>query len=242
LTRPSTGSARRGAAGLTLIEVMVSIGVLSMVGITIWSATSQSARVRNIVLDAHERYHEVRTAFDFMTRDIQSAFLSQHRAPVEPTHDTIFIGEDQGSEDRLDFAAFSHQRRYFDSKESDQCEVGYFLERDPEESDQMNLIRRTSPILDLEPLEGGQYLILVRDVLELDLQYFDLSMEEWQDSWDTTELTGETGHLPSQIRIRLKVRSRRGDEIAYGTQFGVPMRTPIWRQEFIPGPPVVVNK
>ncbi|MCP4599952.1 MAG: prepilin-type N-terminal cleavage/methylation domain-containing protein [Proteobacteria bacterium] len=230
------------AAGLTLIEIMVAVVILAMVGITIWTATSQTTRTRNIITASHDRLHQVRVAFDYLTRDLASAFLSKHRATIEPTHDTVFIGQNQGDDDRIDFIAFTHQRRYLDVDESDQCEVGYFLADDPEISGQKNLIRRESPILDLEPLEGGQYLILIEDVTEFDLKYFDMPMNEWQEEWNTTEATGNIDTLPEQVQIRLVVNDRRGKEVVYGTQIPIPMRTPIYRAPFIPGPPVVVNK
>ncbi|MDJ0763748.1 MAG: type II secretion system protein GspJ [Myxococcota bacterium] len=231
-----------GPSGLTLIEVLVAVAVLSMVGITIWTATSQTTRTRTIITDAHERFHQVRTAFDYLSRDLTSAFLSKHRGTVEPTHDTVFIGQNSGDEDRLDFAAFTHERRYFDVDESDQCEIGYAIAEDPNVSGQKNLIRRESPILDLEPLEGGQSLILVEDVVAFDVQYFDLPMNEWQDEWDTTEVSGELDTLPHQVRITLVVNDRRGEEVVYGTQIPIPMRTPIYRAPFVPGPPIPVNK
>ena len=234
---------RHGQRGLTLIEVMVAVGVLSMVSMTIWAATSQTARTRDIVEQSHDRLHQVRIAFDLLARDLSSAFLSMHRATVEPTHDPVFIGRDGGGEDQIDFAAFTHQRRYLDVNESDQCEVGYFLADDPEISGQLNLVRRESPILDLEPLEGGQLLVLIEDVEEFNLEYFDFAMNEWQDEWDTTEILEEGSVLPHQVRVRLVVNDRRGEPVSYGTQLAVPMRTPIWNKSFTqPGEPVMVNQ
>ncbi|MBW2277585.1 MAG: prepilin-type N-terminal cleavage/methylation domain-containing protein, partial [Deltaproteobacteria bacterium] len=229
-------ASRKSARGLTLIEVLVAVAVMSMISMTIWAATSQTARTRDIVEESHDRLHQVRIAFDMISRDLSSAFLSLHRAPVEPSHDTIFIGQDSGEEDRIDFATFTHQRRYLDVNESDQAEVAYFIAEDPEDGKQLNLVRREAPLLDEEPLEGGQYLIVVEDVAGFDLQYFDFRMNEWQDEWDTTEMTDEAGILPHQVRIRLVVYDRHGEERVYGSQVAIPMRTPIWRKPFIPGP------
>jgi len=234
---PSTGSGR----GFTLIEVLVALSVMSMIAISIWAATSQTTRTRAIVQEAHDKHHQVRVAFEMLTRDFSSAFLSLNRALTEPSHDTVFIGEDHGEEDRVDFAAFSHERRYFDVNESDQCEVGYFLAPDKDDPEITNLVRRESPVLDLEPLEGGQMLVLVQDVVEFDLQYYDMVMAEWQDTWDTTEATGDGSVLPMQVRIRLVVRDRLGDTVAYATQLPIPMRTPILKDGYTPGPPVMVN-
>jgi len=234
-------SRERKERGFTLIEVLVALSVVSMIAISIWAATSQTTRTRQIVEESHDKHHQVRVAFDLLTRDLTSAFLSLNRAQLEPTHDTVFIGEDHGETDRVDFAAFTHERRYFDVKESDQCEVGYFLAPDKENPEQMNLVRRESTVLDIEPLEGGQLLVLVEDVTVFDFQYFDMLMNEWQDAWDTTEVTGQASVLPMQVRIRLVTRDRRGEEVAYATQVPIPMRTPILKEGYTPGPPLMVT-
>jgi general secretion pathway protein J len=234
---PSAGSGR----GFTLIEVLVALAVMSMIAISIWGASSQTARTRTVVQESHDKSHQVRVAFEMMTRDLSSAFLSQNRAQLEPTHDTVFIGEDHGEDDRLDFAAFTHERRYFDAKESDQAEIGYFLAPDKENPEQQDLVRRESPVLDLEPLEGGQLLVLVQNVKAFDLQYYDMVMAEWQDAWDTTEATGEGAVLPMQVRIRLETYDRLGEVEAHATQMPIPMRTPIVREGYTPGPPVTVT-
>ena len=234
----------RGSFGLTLIEIMVAIAVFSMVSITIWTATSQTARTRDIVSSVHDRSHQVRAAMEMLKRDLESAFLSRHVGQNEPSHETIFLGQDHGDEDRVDFASFTHQRRYFNAKESDQCEVGYFIADDKEIRGQKNLIRRESPILDLEPLEGGQYLTVLENIASFDLSYFDFEMNEWQDNWDTTDESAEMDRLPPQVRIKMVIFDRRDKEIAYGSQIIIPMRTPIFlgSGQFVPGPHIPVNK
>ncbi len=228
--------------GFTLIEVLVAIAVMSMIAISIWAASSQTVRTRNAVQESHDELHQVRVAFEMLTRDLSSAFLSQNRAQIEPTHDTVFIGQDHGEDDKLDFAAFTHERRYFDAKESDQAEVGYVLAPDTENPEQENLVRRESPVLDLEPLEGGQLLVLVQNVKAFDLQYYDMALDEWEDTWDTTEATGNGSVLPMQVRIRLETYDRLGEVVAYGTQVPIPMRTAILREGYTPGPPVTVTR
>lgn len=233
--------------GFTLLEIMVSIAVTGMIAIAIWAGTSQTTKARDIVEYSQDKFHQVRVAFDMMNRDLTSSFLSRHRG-VEATHDTIFVGSDGGKEDSIDFAAFSHNRRYFDVNESDQAEISYFLASDIEDSGVLNLVRRSSPILDEDPLEGGQSLVLVQNVVEFDVQYYDVVNKEWQDEWDTMQAIGDGNVLPLQVRIKLVVNERRGasrinsrdedfEEITYGTQIGIPMRTPILLvPSFIPGP------
>ena len=227
--------------GMTLIEVIVAAAIMAVIAMTLWSSVGQTARNRDIVEDSHNRLHQVRVAFDLITRDLTSAYLSMHRAPNEATHDTIFVGEDGGSSDRLDFYSFTHQRRYFDAPESDQTEISYYLESDPEVSGQKNLYRRSSALLDLEAKEGGVFLKLIEGVEEFDLEYFDLPMNQWQDEWDTTQGLDKAGILPYHVRVRIVTLNRRGDKVAYGTQLPIPMRTAIWQQGFMPGPPLMVS-
>ncbi len=234
---------RRASEGLTLIEIMVSVAVFSMVAITIWTATSQTARTRDIVTKVHERNHQVRAAFEMITRDLQAAFLSSHRALNEPDHETVFIGQDHGDEDRVDFVAFTHERRYRDVNESDQAEIGYFIADDKEDSHRKNLVRREDAYLDTEPLEGGQYLVLVENVVAFSLEYYDLEFNEWQDTWDSNDEDAEVDLLPYQVRIKLTALDRRDKEVTYGTQVPIYMRSPLYATpDFIPGPRVLVDK
>ncbi|MBN2524830.1 MAG: prepilin-type N-terminal cleavage/methylation domain-containing protein [Deltaproteobacteria bacterium] len=235
--------------GFTLLEIMVSLAVTGMIAVSIWAATSQTSKARNIVEYSQDKYHEVRVAFDMLNKDLSSAFLSYHRG-VEATHDTVFVGTDGGNRDSIDFASFSYTRRYFDVKESDQAEVSYFLADDPEKSGVMNLVRRVSPILDEDPLEGGQTMVLVDNVASFDVEYYDIANKEWQDEWDTTQASGEGNVLPIQMRIKLVVNERKGasrinnldeefEPVVYGTQMGIPLRTPILLvPAFIPGQPL----
>ena len=238
--------------GFTLLEIMVSLAVTGMIAISIWAATSQTTKSRNIIEYSQDKYHEVRVAFDMLNRDLSSAFLSYHRG-VEATHDTIFIGTDGGGEDSIDFASFSHTRRYFDVNESDQAEISYFLANDPEDSGVLNLVRRDSPILDENALDGGQTMILIHNVASFNVEYYDITNKEWQDEWDTTQVSGEGNVLPTQLRLKVVVNERRGaslvndydeefEEVVYGTQISIPLRTPILLvPAFIPGQPLPVG-
>jgi type II secretion system protein J len=238
--------------GFTLLEVMISLVVIGMIAISVSSATSQTAKTSDIVGHAQEDYHQVQVAFDMISKDLSSVFLSYHRAPLDVSHDTIFIGTDGGNEDSIDFAAFSHTRRFFDAAESDQAEISYYLANDPDDSDIINLMRRESAVLDDDPTHGGQHMILIHNVTGFDLQYYSAVNKEWQDDWDTTQASGEGSVLPVQVRIKITVNERIGvghfnsrddryREVVYGTQIPVPMRTPILLPWWIPGPPLEIN-
>jgi len=69
---------RAHARGLTLLEVLVSVGVLAMVATLIYGAFDGMQRSRVGLSRIDDRYHQGRQALTRMSRELQSAFLSLH--------------------------------------------------------------------------------------------------------------------------------------------------------------------
>ncbi|MDI1484783.1 type II secretion system protein GspJ [Polyangium sp. y55x31] len=199
---------RASIRGLTLLEAMVSIGVLALIGSLIYGAFDGMSRSRKGISGMNDRYHQGRAAIQRMSREIQAAFVSKHGDYTnsstmisQQVRKTGFIGQDEGSFDRLDFTSFAHRRLSRDAHESDQCEIGYFGARN--EAGTMDLVRREDKYLDMEPQKGGVVNVLVEDVQSFDIQYFDDTISEWVDTWDTTQVTGQPWRLPQQVLITL---------------------------------------
>ena len=222
-------------AGFTLLEVMLAVAIMAMISTVIFSAFDQTARTREVVTTSETQSHEIMTTFAMLTEDLASAYLTMNRSKVKLAWDTVFIGTDSGTADRLDFASFSHRRMLRNSHESDQAELSYYTVDVYGESRLKKLMRREAAHLDLEPKEGGHKLILLNDVLEFNLSYYDRQMLEWLDEWDTTQATGQGNRLPEQVRIRILIRSRNGQEKEYVTQTPVMMTMPLLASGFVPG-------
>ena len=215
--RKSPAAGRR--QGMTLVEIMVATAILAMVAAMIWVSFDQGARAIRDVEASQDRYHEAQVALSVISRDLASAYLSKHVNPTEPVTEYAFIGEDRSPVDRLDFFSFSHRRTVRDSHESDQCEVGYYGASDEDDSTVTNLVRRSSPIIDEEPRRGGQRLILVRNVTEFDVTYYDRDQDEWVEEWDTTQVsTGHPDKLPDQVRIVLAFEESEDQTLTFTTQ------------------------
>ena len=60
-------------------------------------------------------------------------------------------------------------------------------------------------------------------------------MMEWLEDWDTTQAMGQGNRLPEQVRIRILVRGRRGEEKEYVTQAPVMITMPLLASGFVPG-------
>lgn len=223
---------RAAQRGLTLLEVLVSIGILAMVGSLVYGALDGMQRSRTGIERIGDRYHQGRQALARISRELQSAFISLHM-PAQPTfaaRQTVFIGTDSGESDRIDFASFSHRRLLRNVHESDQNELSYFMGRDPDRSDKYDLLRREQKEIDLEPTRGGVVNVLCEDVTGFDVEYLEPSTDTWLSSWDSTQMTstGQYMRLPLQVRVRLTLRGGEGDRpIKLMTKVSLGMQTPL---------------
>ncbi|MAQ14336.1 MAG: general secretion pathway protein GspJ [Sandaracinus sp.] len=217
----------RRTAGVTLVEAMVAITILTIVSTLVWGAYDQTLRNKQRVEGNVDRNHQIFAALDRMQRELSMAFVSIHfnESPSLQTVRTCFIGKDHGERDRIDFTSFSHQRLIADAHESDQNELSYFITSHPDDRRIKVLARREQNRIDDDPQEGGHIAILVEDVEGLDLEYLDPVSNTWQRNWDTTQTTGQPNRLPSQVRITLTVPNphRRGAELTYGTRVTIPV-------------------
>lgn len=227
---PGRSRSRRRLRGVTLLEIMVSLGILALIGTLVYGALDGMSRAREGLSRIGDRYHQGRTAVSRLTRELQSAFLSAH-VPVNPvlnSRATIFLGKGSSRDARLDFTSFSHRRLSRNAHEADQCELSYFLARDPNVSGKYDLVRREDPTIDLDPDKGGTVLVVAEDVAEFGLSYFDATTQLWTDSWDSSQSTGQLGRLPSQVKITLVLDHGPGDKpVRFQTKAPVEMMLPL---------------
>jgi len=226
---PRRRPARSALRGLTLLEVLVSIGILALIGLLIYGAFDGMARSRKGLSSIGERYHQGRLALTRMSRELQSAFLTQHQPLVESqrVRETAFIGHDRSPIDRIDFTSFSHRRIRRDSHESDQNELSYFGSRDPK-SNAVDLARRESAFIDMDPTRGGVVNVMVEDVDSFDVSYLDPVTGEWTNTWDTTQAVGQSERLPLQVKLKLTLNGgRNGSRIVMGTRASLAMQAPL---------------
>ena len=225
-----TGTRRRGTSrGLTLLEVLVSVGILALVATLIYGAFDGMSRSRQGLARINDRYHQGRGALGRMSRELESAFISAHQPQVasQVVRNTAFIGHDSSNADRIDFNSFSHRRLARDVHESDQNELSYFTSRDSEH-DKTDLVRRESALLDLEPSKGGVVNILAEDIESFDLEYLDPGTGEWVTSWDSTQPAGQYGRLPHQVKITLVLKGGVGEHpLKLMTKVALGMQLPL---------------
>ena len=230
--------------GFTLMEILVAVGILSMVSAMVYGSISVTLRSQRLVMKTQEVYHAGRVALTRMGRDLSCAFLSKHVGVMERVTETTF----KGSDDDLVFTYLCHTRVFPTRPESDQGVVSYFLKSGSGKG--KVLVRKEKPWIDDRPDREGDELVLAEGVKDLEIEYWDADAEDWTDSWKAvledmepiiqdaevrkTEkvlkkvLTGEDEdedfRLPQRIRITLVLLDEWGEDYTFETQVELRMR------------------
>jgi len=207
---------RGGAAGFTLIEVMLALSILGFITVTLWGSFSSAANVKRRTEAGEDRVHAARVAMMRMTREIEMAFLSNSENPALSERRTMFVGAPHAGLDELRFSWFGHQRLRANSAEADTGLVNYYGLPDAEDRTVINLMRRETRRL--EPRDPraipGEAYILCPAVTRLKFSYYDYKKKEWKDEWNTIGADGAQ-YLPTHVRITLGVLDERGQEALY---------------------------
>lgn len=215
---------------MTLLEVLVSLGVMAMISLLIYGAFDSMSRGKRGEAMRADRARQGRDAVTRIGRELESAYLSLHTPTIVPlqTRLTAFIATNSANFDRVDFTSFSHRRVTRGAYESDQTEVGYFVVPDPNIDGKMDLVRRHQAPPDMDPKRGGIVNVLAEDVESFDLRYLDPMTGQWVESWDSTQLAQQLNRIPLEVRISLTMKAvRNTPEFKYTTKITIPIREPL---------------
>lgn len=223
------GSERR-ERGFTLVEVVIAVSILGMIGALTYGTFARAMTGRDRATEITEYYHRVRQAMLRMSREISMAYLSAHRDCEDKRTETMFRASGAGGGMRLDFNSFSHYKLRADANESDQNELSYYVDRDPEDSKSTALLRREQARIDEEADEGGDVQVLAKGIERLEFEFYDAKEDRWDDTWDSTH-SDYRDRLPMFVTIRMKVKNPRGEEETFVTKTRVFLKQSI----LIPG-------
>ena len=208
--------------GFTLMEVLIATAILAIVLSIVYGSFVQTKRVIARAEGSVDELRGVRVSFNRMMWDLSMAFLSKQDPDQTDQTDvnTIFVGTNDFAagypNDSIDFTSYANRIRNKDARESDQTEVGYYLNRNFD-GDTV-LMKREKRRIDKKPLEGGKSYELSEDVIGLNFRYLDQE-GAWVDSWDSRVSKA----IPEAVEITLIIKDRTGSERSYRTITGIPL-------------------
>lgn len=221
---------RRHQRGITLIEVMIALAVLSMIVVSVWSGFRGTMSGMQATEEIQNRYAIVRNGLTRMQSELMMTYLSHNRPLDDVRQYTLLDGVDNSTRDDLTFSSFAHLRMRKDANESDQCVLQYFIEKDPEDPQRTHLFRRESRRLTGDKADQlDEYFpayVMIEDVEEFDVKYWDDRQREWLDEWRTTRNDMQPDRLPTRIKMKLVVKDGT-DRVTFTAQAALPMQEKI---------------
>lgn len=233
--------------GFSLLEILIVTAIMGAIAVIASSAIRGGLQTKK-KLDARLRVEStVFDALRLMSTDIERAFHYQHAlyeidrmsleaqnaagggnpndpSDLNPNPQGVAPPPERltnmvGKENMLHFTTLNHYRTIANSQESNQIEVGYYIESCKSRStgkESRCLWRRTSLIIDNDVTRGGDATALLENVKELKFEYLseNINEKDWKREW----LTDNNGSIntqnifPSMIKIFLSVEDKDNKE------------------------------
>lgn len=219
------GSAsRRTAGGLTLLEVLVALAVLSVV-LTITYATF-SATIGHITAarKGSEAFQTARIIMERLFLDLSSAVVcnidcDNASKVVRPFVCSGRVGSKQ-SFSSLSFSTTAHLALTEESAGLDLTRIEYRLEED-DETENLTLLRLDDPFPGNFNDDEDRFLVIGEGLGEMELTFFDSENREHL-SWDSRKEPFE-GALPTRVELKFTVLDSDGSEHAFTSGWTLPL-------------------
>ena len=199
-------SARARQAGFTLVEVLITLLIMSGIMVALTEILTAARTARDTVHNVLETQTAGPAILDLIERDLRGIMTyDTTRVQQLRIKNRVVMGFDA---DSIDFVTNSDSMVLHQLEDrfvrSDLNEVGYRVRPSPLNDQFLEIYRRESFGVDDEPFEGGTYQFLHERVKSFDIQVFrkDGPDEEPVDHWNTEEGSDDIG-LPARIEITL---------------------------------------
>ncbi|HYG24705.1 MAG TPA: prepilin-type N-terminal cleavage/methylation domain-containing protein [Verrucomicrobiae bacterium] len=185
--------ASRKYSGFTLLEVMVSLFLLTLVIASVYSSWNAVVKGSRVGLQAAAEVQRSRIAL----RTIEDA-LSSARMFTADAQAYAFEGQG-GNKAYLSFVASVPYSFPRGSKFGDFTvrRVSFGLEAAPDSERQL-VLRQTPPLMEMDIDEENHPVILAKSVHALEFAFWDRRNGEWLEEWT------QTNQLPAMVRITLE--------------------------------------
>jgi len=197
---------RRGH-GFTLVEILIAIGIFSVIVAAIYACWSAVLRSSKVGLDAAAKAQRTRMAMQIMEEALTYTCMYAANA------DLYWFGGESGSDAVLSFAArlphsFPRGGKFGDNTLR---RLEFSLQPGPDYT--RDLVLRQGPLLKVDQDTGSMFdedemnhpYVVAHDVQTAVFQFWDIQDEDWVDEWT------ETNQIPPLVRVSLVIKARKGD-------------------------------
>ena len=245
---------RRSASGFTLLELLLAIVILALITATVYGSLSRTESSKRIAESRSELYSAGRQAVMKMANDIEGAlpppsgdriyFRGTHgqgAAPeihlvmmnrggfgmnrVRPGRVLVVYSLTQLPKRRGQYALLREEYLYkamLDKADGVEQQPTSSLddnEEDDAPTEQASLLLECPDVEDALDVPGS-----CLPVTALTFRYYDDTVGDWRDEWDSTLDNGATfGRLPSAVEITMSIADEDGDQHPFYTVVDLPL-------------------
>jgi type II secretion system protein J len=201
--------------GFTLLEILVSMALLSIVLASVYAAYESNAFTIQKTRYESELWQTARIVLDRMAKDMESAFLDIQEGMVSENKQI-----NGRAADNARFITLAHLSLHEIDPQTDICRVEYYLSEDSK-NNCLALYRKEEMIIADGVVSGANIYEIANMVTGLEIDFEDnngTQSSEW----------GFKDGLPTLIRIGLRLQDRLGHEYNFMTSVH-PGITYVWR-------------
>lgn len=197
----------RKKTGFTLLELLISIGILAFIGVAVANLFSSAIKVRTVLSERSQTIRQLHIAMGRIVNDLSHAMLFVDTAKVKKArkNKAVFVVREESDYSDLNFVINNKERYFAGTHVSDLAEVGYFVKSDSALGKFKHLYRRESSVVNEIYDKGGLVYKLLDHIAIFKVKFnsgkdadFDLS------SWDTNK-SDNKDTLPKGAEITLGI-------------------------------------
>jgi type II secretion system protein J len=219
------------AAGFTLVEILVAVGILGLVLYAIYASWTAILRASKVGQEAAASVQRSRIALRVLEDALTSA---QSFGLNQRYYGFVAEGGDKAS---LSFVSrlsesFPRSGKFGDLSTR---RVMFSVEQGRDGTPQL-VLRQTPLIMEFDTDEKEHPLVLARNVREFSLQFWDMRLKDWVDEWK------QTNQLPRLVLFTLKVADNPKtphvqEEVSRIVSVPSQMVQAVWQMPRVPGVP-----
>lgn len=191
------GTAERNA-GLTLLETVIAVALMSLLVTTAFVYVRALWRVQRAVESEPTLAEQGGALLDLLDRDLRHIPRS-----LQPARAVRFAASEEADAFHVDWTAHADALDAETARPTDLAETGYELRPDPRRPGWRRLYRRIDTSLDDKPREGGTLTLLSDRILALDWKFHTSGAPVDESGWKKTWTDGQEEAVPDLVEITL---------------------------------------